>query len=187
MKIFFDFETTGLNPYHDKIIELGAIDQNGNKFLSLVNPGSGIKLSNKIVELTGINDTMLIGKPDIKTVLEDFLDFCGTHKKIYLIAHNCDAFDKIFLKENMKKYNILLPANFYFIDTMRLSQKLFPENKYHNLKALCNKFRHTNTDAHRAMGDATALYFIYCSMIQYLKKEYNIEKSNEVYNFLYNK
>ena len=31
-------ETTGLNFYHDKIIEIGAIDNHGNTFEVLINP-----------------------------------------------------------------------------------------------------------------------------------------------------
>ena len=44
--IFYDLETTGLNPYHSRIIEIGAVKyENGNKstFSELVNPE--VKLS----------------------------------------------------------------------------------------------------------------------------------------------
>ena len=46
--IFYDFETTGLDPSKDKIIEMAFLDDSGNKFESLVNPNC--ILSKKITD-----------------------------------------------------------------------------------------------------------------------------------------
>ena len=58
--IFFDFETTGLNPYHEKIIEYAFLKGEGDKeeyIDSLVNPKK--KFDKKVTDITGIHPDML--------------------------------------------------------------------------------------------------------------------------------
>ena len=76
--IYFDFETTGLNPYKDKIIEYSFILENDEDYdpndeesfkdntyiSSLVNPRC--KFEKKITEITGIHPDMLIKEVPIK-------------------------------------------------------------------------------------------------------------------------
>ena len=55
--IIFDLETSGLNPYHDDIIEIGAkVFQEDNSFQMLLKPKSGRPISKKITEITGITN-----------------------------------------------------------------------------------------------------------------------------------
>ena len=61
MNIFYlDFETTGLNPYHDEIIEI-AIKPYGKKeiYTKLTKPLIKKKLNYKVVEITKITDQLL--------------------------------------------------------------------------------------------------------------------------------
>ena len=59
--VVFDTETTGLNPYRDRIIEIGAVrfcdGEPVERFHSLVDPG--IHISSFITDLTHISDEML--------------------------------------------------------------------------------------------------------------------------------
>ena len=48
--VYFDLETTGLNYFHDHIIEIAAMDNLGNVFNELVDPG--IKVPSKIKMMT---------------------------------------------------------------------------------------------------------------------------------------
>ena len=61
--VIIDLETTGLNTQRDKIIEIGAVRlcENGERktFQTLIDPG--VSLTENIVNITGINDDMLIG------------------------------------------------------------------------------------------------------------------------------
>ena len=58
--IILDFETSGLNPYHDDIIEIGAkVLNNDNKFNILLKPKSNEMISKEIESLTGITNRML--------------------------------------------------------------------------------------------------------------------------------
>lgn len=75
--IIFDTETTGFGK-DDRIIELSAIDLDGNVLISeLIDPG--IPLPSAITELTGITDEMLSGRPrfaDISTRLASIFWDC---------------------------------------------------------------------------------------------------------------
>ena len=74
--VVFDLETTGFSPIKDKIIEIGAVKvEHGeitDKFSTFVNPKVPIPF--QITQLTSITDQMVIGAPDIETVLPQFLE-----------------------------------------------------------------------------------------------------------------
>ena len=72
-----DLETTGLDPKRDKIIEIGAVRVERGEMIeewkSFVNPGQ--RLSERIVELTGIHDEELAGAKPIGEILPSFFSF----------------------------------------------------------------------------------------------------------------
>ncbi len=96
-----DFETTGLSPETDQIIEVGAVvwDAEQKKpvemFSKLVQV-TNLPLAPKIIELTGITDEHLknFGVP-----LVDVLEELGhlANKCDYLVGHNALGFDRKFL------------------------------------------------------------------------------------------
>ncbi|MGN0822801.1 MAG: PolC-type DNA polymerase III, partial [Candidatus Gallimonas sp.] len=99
--VVFDLETTGLNNSPatgsmDRIIEVGAVKiEDGNicqKFSTFV--ACPVRLSREIVELTGIDDGMLVGAPDISDVIADFFKFCDG---CVLVGHNVQ-FDYKFIR-----------------------------------------------------------------------------------------
>ena len=94
--VAFDLETTGFHPRSCRILELGAVrvvrGRVEAEFDMLVDPECAIP--DRITELTGINQMMVMGQPLIGEALEAFLDFAGRDP---LIAHNAD-FDLSFLK-----------------------------------------------------------------------------------------
>jgi len=161
--IFYDFETTGFNPYHDNIIEIGAIDNLGGKYSRLLK--SKNPLRKKITEITGITNNLLLKKGVTqKYGLRQFVNFINQYgsnfsknNKVYMVAHNNDSFDQLFLTYQLQKYNLQIDSNIQFIDTLRLSQLIRPNELYHNMNSLCNYFDIENKSCHRAMGDAEAL------------------------------
>ena len=74
--ISIDLETTGLNPKLDKIIEIGGVKVLDGKvtdtFSTFVNPG--MKLKERVVELTGIRDEMLTDAPTMDEVLPGLME-----------------------------------------------------------------------------------------------------------------
>ncbi|WP_317366930.1 3'-5' exonuclease [uncultured Tyzzerella sp.] len=155
--IVLDFETTGLSPINDKIIEIGAIKVKDNiiidKFDTLINPKMPIPpfISNKI----NITNEMVKDKPFIEDIFKDFIKFL---EYLPLVIHNA-KFDMGFLINNCK--NLSLSINNPALDTVSTTKILFPELKKYNLAFLCNHFNISNPNAHRAMSDVLATYELY--------------------------
>lgn len=156
--IAVDIETTGLSPEQDKIIEIGAIKIVKGKveswFSELINPN--IKLSQKIIDLTSINDDMLKEAKQEAEVLQDFYEFAQDD---ILLGHNI-RFDYSFLKVGMHRIN--LPFLKKGLDTLQLSRVIHKELPSRKLTDMCEYYGIENLHAHRAMEDADAaknLYF----------------------------
>ena len=77
-----DLEMTGLSVKKDKIIEIGAIKVRNNEIVdtykSFINPH--VKLSKKIIDLTGIDDSMLSTAPEEDEAMYKLIDFVGEDK-----------------------------------------------------------------------------------------------------------
>lgn len=155
--IVLDFETTGLSPKENEILEIGALKiQNHkiiDKFEALIKPKSPIPpfIENKI----NITNEMVSNSPFLEQVFKDFIEFLGNYP---LVIHNA-KFDMSFLIENAKKFNIEIKNQVF--DTVSGTKKLFPELKKYNLAFLCKNFNIQNINAHRAMSDAMATYYLY--------------------------
>lgn len=145
-----DIETTGLDPTFDSIIEVAGVKyRNGrevDRFQSLVNPKC--EIDGFIVELTGITNEMLEVAPDISTVLPRFLEFIGDD---VVVGHNVH-FDVNFIYDNAECLRLKAFSN-DFVDTMRLSKRLYPAIKSHKLKALAAHLEVSPSGEHRAFDD----------------------------------
>lgn len=198
MLIFYDLETTGLNPYHDKITEVCFLkylpeDPRYTKFVTLINPNR--KLTDTIVRITNITDEMLRDKPTFTEVGETLFNFIldGEDTIKYFVAHNGDVFDRIFLKEHFNMLNIKLQDyGFMHIDTLLFAKKMYPELRKFNLGYLCEKLGIEKRPGHRAENDTLMLAGLYKKMCNdlalrnNLESNYYINNTNEVYNFIYN-
>lgn len=152
----FDFETSGLHPEKDRVIEIAAIRCKGNKVVSEFSTlikFDGV-LSPKIIELTGIT------QEDVKDGLDEDTAFRILNRLLkdsVLVAHNA-AFDLSFLH-----YTLMRLANRSFdnpfIDTLTISreQLYYP----YTLKDVCNHYEIPLEGAHRAANDVYACWEIY--------------------------
>ncbi|NLC32750.1 MAG: PolC-type DNA polymerase III, partial [Clostridiales bacterium] len=167
MIVVLDFETTGLNPKTDRIIEIGAVKLKEGKvvdsYSQMVNPG--IPLPSKITEITGISDHMLIEAPDAAETLPKLLQFIGDAP---LAAHNAN-FDRAFLENELLR--IGESKSFNTIDTLYFAQKLYPELKSFRLKSVCKFLGVSLKNAHRAVFDATATAQILAIMLDEAKQK----------------
>lgn len=169
--VVFDTETTGLQPFRgDRIIALGGVlIENGHvsseKFFDeLINPLKNIPPA--ISKLTGINNTLISGKPTILQVLPDFLDFIGNK---VLVAHSA-AFDLAFLNVELSRATPLRIIN-PVIDTHILAPGLLPElTTGYSLESLAKYFAIEIKGRHTALGDSMATAQIFLGLLEILKK-----------------
>ena len=165
--ISIDLETTGLEPKHDKIIEIGALrvekGQVMDSFSTFVNPGR--KLEERITELTGIRDEDLTDAPYIQDVLPKLLEFMGD---LPLLGHSI-LFDFSFLKKAAVNQKLSFERS--AVDTLKISRKYLTELESRSLDYLC-KYYEIPHKAHRALEDAKATHLLYGKLVeQFLDKE----------------
>lgn len=158
--IAVDLETTGLSPVENEILEIGAVFVENGKvkdtFSELVKPT--VKIPEKITEITGIYDGMVMDKPPVSEVLERFLVFAGDRP---LLGHHL-KFDYSFLKVNAEK--IKKQIHPFGMDTLKIAKQVLPELSSRSLASLCEYYQVENKQAHRAYEDADATARIFEKM-----------------------
>lgn len=162
--VVFDLETTGLSSTRDEIIEIGAQRLRAGEVISsysvLVKPKG--EISQKTIELTGIDASMLLGKPSIEEVLPEFIDYC---EGSVLVAHNA-SFDVGFVKVAANRMG--LDFSFPVLDTLYLSRILYPEYSKHGLNDVSKRLGVDLTRHHRADADVSATGGILLKMFEQL-------------------
>jgi DNA polymerase III subunit alpha, Gram-positive type len=153
-----DIETTGTNPYGERIVEIGMVnftpDQIIAEYSSLVNPGKPIPYNVQIIH--GISDEMVSDSPAIETILPDIFDFIGDRP---FVIHNA-RFDLSFVEMECRRSGKLFEEHTSF-DTVTLSRKVFPNMRNHKLGNLCEEMHIDLKNHHRALADATACMEIF--------------------------
>ena len=190
--VIIDTETTGLDNDFCELIEVAAIKVVNSKvvdtFQSLIKPMkhfeySGDYAENEFVPLsavtgsyyvdsfissfTGITNEMLETAPDPVEVLKKFYDFIGDN---VLVGYSV-SFDINFLYTAFVRH-LNLPLRNNYIDLLRFSRKLFPNEERHRLQdtaRLCNVIY---MNAHRAMGDCEITLGCYQHMIGEITAKY---------------
>ena len=142
----------------DKIIEIGAVKiVNGEmteKFSSFV--ACKERLSQEIINLTGIHDADLVGAPEVDKVLADFYKFTDG---AYLVGHNV-TFDYRFVHYYGEKNGYMFDKKTY--DTLALAQEVLRgQLANYKLNTIADYYGFT-FNHHRAFDDAcvTAKVFI---------------------------
>ncbi len=174
--VCFDIETTGLSPKTEKITEIGAVKvRNGqivDTFSTFVNPEKPIPA--KIVELTGINDSMVKDAPSQSEAVRAFLEFCGD---TVLVAHNA-PFDTSFIRTACN--NMEVEYNYTSIDTVAIARAILPDIKNCKLDTVATYLRLGSFNHHRALDDAQILSKIFISLCDRLKDDYKIFTTKDI-------
>ncbi|MCA8865318.1 MULTISPECIES: 3'-5' exonuclease family protein [unclassified Halomonas] len=170
--IFVDVETTGTRTTRDRITEIAALKVvNGelvDRWTSLINPGC--KVPAQITQLTGIRDDMLVNAPRFAQIAESLREWLGDGQ---LVAHNA-RFDYGFLRNEFKRAGQEYRAP--LLCTLRLSRRIAPQERQHNLKALLSRYAITSIHQHRAGDDVEALWSLW--------QAWQVEHSDEAWQRL---
>ncbi len=165
--VVFDLETTGLSRFTDKITEIGAVRIKDGEiteiFNELVNPEKIIP--ERVIELTGITNEMVMDKPKIDEILPKFLDFAGD---AILVGQNAD-FDIGFVGENARILNI--PFAPIYMDTLPMARALFTDMGRFSLDKIARKLNIPSFNHHRASDDARATGQIFIKMYDMIMKQ----------------
>lgn len=152
--VFLDVETTGATPSLDRITEIGLVEVQcgrvAGEWSSLVNPLRHIP--SEIQALTGITDEMVAGAPSFDELAP------GLHARLQgklLVAHNA-RFDYGFLRHEFARAGHRYLAN--VLCTVRLSRRLYPQERRHNLDTLIERHGLSCDARHRALADARVLW-----------------------------
>lgn len=166
--VVYDTETTGLDPNTEFLTEIGAVVvENGqitDTFNTFVNPGKPIPP--KIVELTGITDSMVADAPSPDEAIRQFAQFANGR---VLVAHNAHKFDMRFMYAAADRAGIAL-ENAY-IDTLPMAQNLYPGLRNYKLNTINDYLEIEPFNHHRAVDDAMALAKIFCKMLVTLEEK----------------
>lgn len=154
--VALDLETTGLDPKKNKIIEIGAVHVKDDiiieEYQTMINPGW--KLSETVMELTGITDEELTDASTIDEKIGEFLDFVGDR---VILGHSI-LFDYSFLKRAAVNHKLSFEVN--AIDTLKIARKYLSELPSRGLHAVCLYYGIEHKE-HRALEDARATHELY--------------------------
>lgn len=194
-----DLETTGLSPVKDEVIEVAVkLYSKDISYATIVKPTKvgkakpgyhGAYILPIITQITGItnNDIYKNGIPQ-ETMINNVYNFLIENNIRYIISHNGERFDFIFIKLLFKKYNLDY-NNFKFIDSLFLIKNIMKSmninlNSY-SQSNLCKYLNITQENAHRAMGDVIDLE----NMVNLILTNYSVYHNKYInYNtdYIYN-
>lgn len=144
----FDFETTGLHPSTERVVEMAAIRIRDGveiaSFTTLVKQDRPIHP--KAQEVHGIDASQLVNAMDEDLAFKILRNIMGDS---VLVAHNY-IFDSGFLHDAMQRIGGKTFHN-SFLDTLTIARDRFTYP--HKLEELCPRLGIELTGAHRAMND----------------------------------
>lgn len=174
-----DCETTGLEPYTARVIEVGLrtfrIDSQYNmveveSWGQLINPGNSIP--DEITKYTGITTAMVLKQPSFADVAEQI------RKRIQgrvLVGHNL-LFDVDMLRAEFLRANELWADPLSMLDTLDAARRLHPEWETHKLSAVCQSLGVELLEAHRALADASATAEALAALMAAANTPYELEE-----------
>ena len=162
-----DLETTGRSYRSGKITEIGIMKvKNGEvieEFDELVDPE--IPIPDEVVEITHITNEMVKGKPTLDVMMPKALEFIGDS---VVVTHNTD-FDIGWMRYNCN--NLGLEFNNTYLDTLRLSRKVYPKLTKYKLGYIADKLGIEVDVAHRALADVDTTVKVLNKMIDEIKEK----------------
>ena len=151
--VFFDLETTGVDPFNDRIVQIGCIriQTNGSKTEKewLINPG--IPIPAAVSQIHGITDDMVKDSPHLGDIAQELRDMFFS---VDLGGYNAKNFDIPLLVQEFFRIGLTLNIeDIKIVDPMKIFQIKEPRTLTAAYKKFCNK---ELDNAHNAMADIRA-------------------------------
>ena len=152
-----DFETTGLDPETDRILQVAAVvvDATGTvveSFDTIVRPQNPEEFENGAEHVNRISEEQVRGGMPLREALERVWSMSRGR---WFTAHNAQ-FDIGFLHAESRRVGIEETLDSW-IDTLALARRVDTEKqRRHSLTALCEYYGIEREQAHEALSDATA-------------------------------
>ena len=173
-----DFETTGLNPEIDRIVQLAAVIVNGDgdiidSFDTIVKPENPDEYQHGAEHIHGISAEQVSSGMPLRLALEKLWDISAGN---VFTAHNAQ-FDLGFLHAESERVGINDHVEVH-IDTLELSRRTTgaDNTRRHNLFALCEHYGIERDKVHDAKSDATAT----AQLLMHLMKEIGVDTPDQV-------
>ena len=182
--VFFDLETTGLDPVECRIIEFSAVKFNvcrpttasapfvlkeSDKITAYIKPDE--PLSEDIVKITGYTDDFLADKPMEAEVFGTIRDFIP--ENCIVAGYNNNTFDNIFMDSLYKRNNDVFKFS-YTVDVLKMARQLYKKEDVGSFK-LANIAHYLGVDDgitfHKASDDTEATIRIFNVLVGKLKDE----------------
>lgn len=163
MKYYIDFEAA---KYVEEIISVGVVREDGKTFYSLVKPKEG-KITNALIELTGLTKEKLNDAPNSEEVFEKLYDWVFNKlEDNFPEFYTWGSCDVEYIRHTFKRTNSLKARSIlgYMSGSIRdFSRKICKKLKIDNIKltkfySYLNKY--DNLQNHNSLDDAIMLYNI---------------------------
>lgn len=167
--VFFDLETTGTDPFTDRIVEISYLkvlmDGGTLKKTHRVKPvdalGRQMKSSPEAVEVHGITDESLADKPTFKELAPELE---GVFRDSDIAGYNSNKFDLPLLMEEFARVGVdfkLIGRN--LIDVQNIFYKHEPRTLRAAYRFYCDK---ELENAHQASADVEATYEVFMAQLE---------------------
>ena len=164
--VAIDFETTGLDPTKDRVIEFGwaffvrgKLSASSSRLCKV-----DVPLSAKTIEITKITEDMLKKQPCIGLQISTLLNVIS--KATFVVTYSGTAFDQKFLEAECARLKVLIPKR-YWIDAciwVREHDKYQSGSGRHRLDVTAKRWGVSVKESHRAQADAETAGALFCEM-----------------------
>lgn len=160
--VVFDVETTGTDTSHDDIIQISAIRLGPNGFYDegkqtkertfnrYVKASRPVGTSYFVHHIS--DDDLRRHGEEPRTVLRDFLQFCGD---AIIVGHNV-VFDLAILRSQLKRLHIDAMTEPVFYDTLPMYRRFYPKEGTYTLSHLSDAFQIDHVPTHDSLDDIIA-------------------------------
>lgn len=172
-----DFETTGVNPRTDRVIQMAAVVVNGHgevidSFDTVVRPESPSDYTHGAEHVHGISQEQVRNGMPLRQALQKLWDISEGN---LFTAHNA-RFDLGFLHAESERVGISKTVDTH-IDTLALARSVDSDRtRKHSLTALCEHYGIERDKAHDAKSDATAT----AELLVHLMREMDVNSPDQL-------